>query len=273
MNPFILALAGLASVAADGQQQAAATPPEAADASAASTRVADWIAASGDNRALPYIIVDKANASLRMFDAKGKPLGTVPVLIGVAVGDEASPGIGSKNLAEIGPAEKTTPAGRFLARFGLAVGKERVLWVDYATSVALHPIPKTASAKERRRQRMLSPTADDNRITFGCINVPAAFYSKTVRPVFQRKGGYVYVLPDTKPIEDVFPRLRVEALRAAGSGASAGRPLRPPACPQCSLAMFSPSSLARSLTDSSLRVSALAIARSGMPFLARVWSF
>ena len=107
---------------------------------------------------------------------------------------------------------KTTPAGRFLAKYGWAAGRQKVLWVDYADSVALHPIPKDAGKSERRGERMLSPTADDNRITFGCINVPSTFYSKTVRPLFQRKGGYVYVLPDTKPIEAVFPRLLVEAL-------------------------------------------------------------
>ncbi|MGK6356764.1 hypothetical protein ACMGDH_16240 [Sphingomonas sp. DT-207] len=183
--------------------------------SAAAMRVADWIGASGDNGSLPYIIVDKTTASLLLFSAKGKPLGQVPVLIGVAAGDDATPGIGSKNLAEIGPAEKTTPAGRFLAKYGLAAGNEKVLWVDYATSVALHPIPKGASKKERRRERMLSPTSDDNRITFGCINVPRAFYGKSVRPLFQKKGGYVYVLPDTKPIEEVFPRLRVQAFANA----------------------------------------------------------
>jgi len=70
--------------------------------SAAATRVADWIAASGDNGALPYIIVDKPNASLFLFDAKRKSLGEAPVLIGVAVGDDASPGIGRKSLAKIG---------------------------------------------------------------------------------------------------------------------------------------------------------------------------
>jgi hypothetical protein len=123
-----------------------------------------------------------------LFDAKGQAARQVPVLIGVAVGDDASPGIGSKNLAEIGPAEKTTPAGRFLAKYGLAAGKERVLWVDYATSVALHPIPKGVSAKERRRQRMLSPTSDDNRITFGCINVPAP---STARPCARFSGRRV----------------------------------------------------------------------------------
>jgi hypothetical protein len=185
--------------------------------SAAATRVADWIAASGDNGSLPYIIIDKPNASLFLFDATGKALGQVPVLIGVAVGDDATPGVGSKNLAEIGPAEKTTPAGRFLAKYGLAAGKQKVLWVDYATSVALHPIPTGASKKERRRQRMLSPTSDDNRITFGCINVPDSFYARSVRPLFQKKGGYVYILPDTKPIETVFPSLLAQT---ATSGAT-----------------------------------------------------
>lgn len=224
MINLLLALAGLslalpvAAQVAESAQSSASTPlqpPTVAAAkevsrSAATARVADWIAATGDNGSLPYIIVDKNAASLFLFDAKGKSLGKAPVLIGVAAGDDATPGIGSKNLAEIGPAEKTTPAGRFWAKFGLAAGRQKILWVDYATSVALHPIPPGASPKERRRQRMLSPTPDDNRITFGCINVPTAFYSKSVRPLFLKKGGYVYVLPDTKPLEAVFPGLLVQ---------------------------------------------------------------
>jgi hypothetical protein len=219
MSNIFAALAGLAlsvpaPAAAESAQPSASAPSQSAsteaeaDADAEVSRVADWIAASGDNQSLPYIIIDKKGASLSLFDAKRKSLGKVPVLIGVAVGDDATPGIGSKSLAKIGPAEKTTPAGRFLAKYGLAAGRQKVLWVDYADSVALHPIPTDAGKKERRRQRMLSPTSDDNRITFGCINVPKAFYSKSVRPLFQKKGGYVYVLPDTKPIEVVFPGLR-----------------------------------------------------------------
>ncbi|MGN6818642.1 MAG: hypothetical protein ACTHJR_08220 [Sphingomonas sp.] len=194
-----------------------ATPKVELAQSAEVRRVSDWIAASDDNGALPYIVIDKKNAALFLFDAKGQALGNAPVLIGVAVGDEATPGIGSKNLAEIGPAEKTTPAGRFLARYGWAAGRQRVLWIDYATSVALHPIPPGANPKERRRQRMLSPTSDDNRITFGCVNLPAAFYDKSVRPLFLKKGGYVYILPDTKPLETVFPQLWV---RSPASGAA-----------------------------------------------------
>ncbi|WP_322966185.1 hypothetical protein [Sphingomonas fuzhouensis] len=179
--------------------------------SPAAERVIAWVAGSHDNRGLPWAVVDKVNATIFLFAPDGKPLAAEPVLIGIMPGDEASPGVGTKTLASLGPAEKTTPAGRYLAKFGLPVGGERVLWVDYATSVALHPIPKDAGAKEKRRERMLSPTPDDNRITFGCINVPQAFYARQLRPTFRKKGGYVYILPDTKTLEEVFPRLRVQA--------------------------------------------------------------
>ena len=220
----VLALAGLALAfaapvrAADSASPSAGAPSRPVVAQSATVlRVAEWIAATSDNAALPYIIIDKNAASLSLYSGKRKLLGQAPVLIGVAAGDEASPGVGSKNLAEIGPAEKTTPAGRFLAKFGLAAGTHKVLWVDYANSVALHPIPPGASRKERRRQRMASLTPDDNRITFGCINVPDAFYAKSVRPLFQKKGGYVYVLPDTRALEEVFPPLHVQTYQSGSS--------------------------------------------------------
>lgn len=169
-------------------------------------RVLSWVNETGDNAGLPFVVIDKPNATILAFDASGKPVGHGPVLIGRALGDDATPGVGQKNLAEIGPAEKTTPAGRYLAKFGLAAGHNKVLWVDYATSVALHTIP-TGNPKENRAKRMLSPTIEDNRITFGCINVPKALYNGKIAPMFARKGGYVYILPDTKPLEDAFPPL------------------------------------------------------------------
>ena len=228
MNPMLRTLAGLALIVptaagARPSEPAKAKPTKPASAPAvtpsdAVRRVTEWVAASQDNHALPWAVVDKTNAALFLFDPRGRPLAAVPVLIGIAVGDEASPGVGSKKLADLGPAEKTTPAGRFLAKFGLPVAGERVLWVDYATSVALHPIPKDVGANERRRARMLSPTPDDNRITFGCINVPKAFYSTLLSPLFRKKGGYVYVLPDTKPLEAVFPLLRVQSVMNGNAG-------------------------------------------------------
>jgi len=214
----LVLLAGLAPTAsasaAEVRRPPGSAPSEASSAdvdappiSADAARVADWIASSRDNRSLPYAIIDKKAASIFLFDRRGKAIGQAPVLVGIALGDDATPGVGNKSLAQLGPAEKTTPAGRFLAKYGWAAGRQRVLWVDYADSVGLHPIPKDAAKSERRQERMLSPSSDDNRVTFGCINVPAAFYTKRVRPLFQRKGGYVYVLPDTKPVEAVFPGL------------------------------------------------------------------
>ncbi|MET3713054.1 hypothetical protein ABIC65_003773 [Sphingomonas trueperi] len=202
---------------APAKPKAAAAKPEAPklQPSADTLRVHDWASSAGDNHGLPYLIVDKPHAALFLYDPSGKQLAAVPVLIGIAPGDDATPGIGAKQLSEIGPAEKTTPAGRYLAKFGLAVGKERVLWVDYYTSVALHPVPTGAAArKEKRRERLASPTPDDNRITFGCINVPTSFYAKLLGPMYKGKGGYVYILPDSKPIEDVFPALHVQSVAA-----------------------------------------------------------
>ncbi|AMK17411.1 MULTISPECIES: hypothetical protein [Sphingobium] len=200
---------GVKATASDVRRESGDPQPQMATRSEAATRVMDWIAATGDNRSLPYVIIDKVAARAFLFDAKGKNVADAPILIGIAAGDDATPGVGKKSLAEIGPAEKTTPAGRFLAKFGLAAGNQKVLWVDYATSVALHTIP-SGNPKERRRARILSPTIEDNRITFGCINVPKAFYNGHLRKLLRRKGGYVYVLPDTRSLEEVFPPIRVQ---------------------------------------------------------------
>lgn len=197
-----------ASKAGKARPAGEASPAPDVAPSDAARRVLDWIAAAHDNGSLPYIVIDKQTASLFLFKGDGEARGQTPVLIGIGVGDDSSPGVGAKTLAEIGPAERTTPAGRFVARFGRAFGHERVLWVDYANSVALHAVI-TTNKKEHRVARLLSPTADDNRITFGCINVGTSFYTKQIRPLFQKAGGVVYILPDTKPLDDVFPRVRL----------------------------------------------------------------
>ncbi|MDP1028455.1 hypothetical protein Q5H91_14630 [Sphingomonas sp. KR1UV-12] len=180
----------------------------AIEPSAEASRLIAWVAAARDNGKLPYAVIDKQTASLLLFDADSTLLGTTPVLLGMGVGDDSSPGVGAKKLSDIGPAERTTPAGRFVAKFGRAFGNQRVIWVDYANSVALHAVI-TTNKSEHRVERLLTPTPDDNRVTFGCINVGTRFYTGTLRPVFQKHGGVVYILPDTRPVDDVFPRLRL----------------------------------------------------------------
>ena len=57
---------------------------------------------------------------------------------------------------------------------------------------------------ERRAERLASPTPDDNRISYGCVNVPAAFYDSVVKPVLGAAPAVVYVLPETRPVRMVF---------------------------------------------------------------------
>lgn len=194
--------------------KAARKPVQLPELTIHTQRVTSWVNETGDNNGLPFLVIDKPSATIFAFDSAGTPVGFGPVLLGRALGDDATPGVGNKSLAEIGPAEKTTPAGRFLARFGKAAGNTRVLWVDYATSVAIHTIP-AGNAKENRARRMLSPDIADNRITFGCINVPKSLYNGKIAPMFGKKGGYVYILPDVKPLEDAFPPLHARPFTAA----------------------------------------------------------
>ena len=169
------------------------------------TDLAGWVIATADNRGLPFAVIDKAAAQIVVFDVHGKVKGMAPILTGSAIGDTSAPGVGDRELKDIPKADRTTPAGRFLAGYGPAVGGERVLWVDYATSVSIHPMPATsASKKEKRKERLASPKPDDNRITHGCINVSSSFHKKVVSVVF-KKGGIFYVLPDTMTAEEAFP--------------------------------------------------------------------
>ena len=188
------------------------SPAEAATetprpSSEAALQMSEWVTASDNNGGRPFIVIDKFAAAVFVFDPDGAFLGETPALLGIAMGDESTPGSGERELSEMGPQEKTTPAGRFAARIGTARGGHRVLWVDYATSVALHPVV-TRNRRERRLQRLRSHAPDDNRITFGCINVPARFYADLINPLFREGGGIVYILPEITPVEEVFPNFQ-----------------------------------------------------------------
>jgi len=171
------------------------------------TRMAEWVIASGDNGGLPFAIIDKVAARIYVFRPDGQLLGKAPALIGSAKGDYSTPGDANREMSAIPLKDRTTPAGRFVASFGAAYGKQRVLWVDYATAIALHPVV-AAHPKERRLPRLKSRTPRDNHITHGCINVSADFYTKVVRPTFIRTRGIVYILPETRSVEEVFPTFR-----------------------------------------------------------------
>lgn len=165
--------------------------------------VANWVMAVRDNQALPFVIVDKIAAKVFLFDRHGDLRGAAAALLGLARGDGSVPGIGQRRLATITPAERTTPAGRFKAALGRDFEQD-ILWIDYDAALSLHRVI-VGNRKDRRAERLASASPLDNRISYGCINVPAAFYDDIVVPAFTGTVGIVYILPETRPLRSVFP--------------------------------------------------------------------
>jgi hypothetical protein len=166
--------------------------------------MADWVVASADNGSLSFVIIDKKDAEVFVFDRQGQILGAAPALLGLAVGDDSAPGVGDKPLSAIPPKDRTTPAGRFVAYVGHDPGKPNFVWVDYKNNIALHRVV-AGVPRDHRLQRLASPTPLDNRISFGCINVPVDFFEQTVLPEFKGRKGIVYILPEIKATRDFFP--------------------------------------------------------------------
>ena len=223
----VLASAALQPAYAMGEPPA----PRGADfgselASPDARHIADWALDSGDNAGMPFVVIDKVNVRVFVFDAQGRLRGASPVLLGLARGDHSIPGIGTRKLSTIRPEERTTPAGRFVAALDKSLAGEEILWVDYDSGVALHRVIATVP-KERRLQRLESSLPVDHRITFGCINVPVKFYETVVSPVFTGTSGIVYVLPESRPVREVFGSYDVGsaagATRQGGGDAGSSR--------------------------------------------------
>lgn len=165
-----------------------------------------WVAASGDNQDLPFVVIDKLTAKVLVFDGAGSLRGASPALLGLARGDESAPDIGRRKLAAITPAERITPAGRFEASIGHDLEQD-ILWIDYAAALSMHRVVVGRPA-DHRAARLASATTADNRISYGCVNIPARFYDDVVRPLFAGTVGIVYILPETKPLRTVFAMTR-----------------------------------------------------------------
>lgn len=163
--------------------------------------------AAKDNRGQMFAVVDKTTARVSLYDASGKLMAASPVLLGQAKGDASVPGIGERPMADIAPHERTTPAGRFKSEPGKNLTGESIVWIDYDAAVSMHRL-RPSNPLEKRPERMATATPSDNRITYGCVNIPADFYDRWVLPTLGNTTGVVYVLPETKPAKELFSFLR-----------------------------------------------------------------
>jgi hypothetical protein len=164
--------------------------------------VAHWVSTSHDNAGMPFVLVDKTNAQVYLFNPAANLLATAPILLGMGKGDRMLVP-NSAPMSAIPPQKRITPAGRYLSKLAIDSHGKELLVIDYDASLSLHPVVKGTPA-EHRAERLASPTSEDNRISFGCINVPPAFYSTFVSPSFTNQRGIVYILPETSPAGVLF---------------------------------------------------------------------
>jgi hypothetical protein len=164
---------------------------------------------SADHQGLPFVVIDKRDARVFVFSPVGRFLGASPALLGLAIGDEGVAGLGERPLAQISPEERTTPAGRYLAALDRNLSGQTILWVDYSQSISMHPV-RSVNPAEQRLERLASPSVQDNRISYGCINVPVLFWQSVVLPTFRETQGIVYVLPEKRSLESVFTGIKTQ---------------------------------------------------------------
>ena len=185
--------------------------------------VANWVSATDDTGQHAFIVVDKKDARVYVFAPDGRLKDSAPALLGLASGDTLPPGSGDKPLSRMTSADKVTPAGRFVAEPGENADDEDVIWVDYGDAISMHRVrPKVA--RERRLERLATLTTDDNRISFGCINLPVSFYEDVAKPTVDHEGAVIYVLPEVETPQQVFGAYDVtDPAQVAAARASGGQ--------------------------------------------------
>ena len=176
---------------------------EGEDKSRDAQRVADWVVDSGDNRGMPFVIVDKIDAKVFVFDTDGRLRGATPGLLGLGQGDDSIPGIGNRKLSGIRPEERTTPAGRFVASLGYNFHGKDVLWVDYNIAISLHRIvttnPRSAVCSAWPLRRHLTTVFPMVASMFRQSSI-----ENVVSPTFTGTHGIVYILPEIRSKSEIF---------------------------------------------------------------------
>jgi hypothetical protein len=164
--------------------------------------VVQWVGTSHDNAGLPFLVVDKVNARVYAFNPSAQLKATAPILLGMGRGDVMLVP-NNAPMSAIPPAKRITPAGRYRSYLLTDSHGKQVLSIDYDAAISMHIVVPGKPA-ERRAARLASVTAEDNRISFGCINVPPGFFTEIVSPDFTPAKGIVYVLPETRSAAQLF---------------------------------------------------------------------
>lgn len=150
----------------------------------------NYVKANNDANGKPYVVADKQAGAIYLFDGNHNLLEQTPALFGANVADTKVDG--------------ATPAGRFNLSYAkydqypsyggsIQIFDKMPNLKDGVQEVfAVHRVINMPG--QNRKGRLQSATVADNRISDGCINVPANFYDKHFEGEFD---GFLYVIPET----------------------------------------------------------------------------
>jgi hypothetical protein len=192
-----------------------------------------WVSATKDNVGLPFVVVDKVNARAYAFTPYAQLQATAPVLLGMGQGDKALVSQDAP-MSSMTPDKRITPAGRYVSKLVIDNHGKVVLLVDGPNLITMHIVAKGTPA-QRRAERLASLTTDDNRVSFGCINVPPNFFTSVVDPAFRPGKGIVYILPEKTTAGQLFGFAPTPRPAAPANLAIAAQPVGTPAGIQTSL--------------------------------------
>ena len=150
-----------------------------------------------------YVIADKENACVMIFDADNNLVKKFPAIFGAAKGEVFNEASSSSD--EPGP-YATTPMGTYrIGRQGM--DKENVqfyrgkIFSIYKTPANLALHITYPGEIEKRTKAILSKTKKDNYGSWGCINILEKDYDESVEPNI-KENARLYILPNNG--EEVF---------------------------------------------------------------------
>lgn len=144
-----------------------------------------------------FMVADKPNGMLHIFKEDGSHALSDATLYGKDKGDV----LDAVSSLEGGP--KITPAGKFTMKESpadYAGGTSLILMEskDYTGYIAVHAAD-TSTPSENRLGRLASATAEDNRISYGCINTKHDTFINEIKPnISKLDGGMMFILPESE---------------------------------------------------------------------------
>jgi hypothetical protein len=147
----------------------------------------------------PYILIDKPNATGYVIGADHRIQAKFPVLLGRERGDQPN----TVNVRVDSPSSPgaTTPSGMFRLSRARLTEKDFSEYNDNifrlegpgAGGNALHETWR--GELHSREQALATPTPEDNRVSWGCVNISRAIFETHVKQL--PSGTIVWITPET----------------------------------------------------------------------------